>query len=348
MNLSRASTLVLPDLSGVPRSYSRVAAEDTSLDLATSFIQAGLGSMELWARSDRNVPTFLKLSLNAWLQSLGAAEVNEFSDFCVRIDDRVGRFETPQGKLLVSIDTDTYMAIQIGALLDALENHAKGLGRACFEMLIDGVSAWIRPYDYRDTEGYLDYWAESIRSELRNNEDFDAGCKRLGVDFLYVEKDTPAYLKGSIEKWPERKKAYLALLNSHSRGKFGSVISDVLEIVSLPPQLGITQEQWDEMEFEWEAAPLPALLVNFRQHDAIEQCFDAEFENVHETWPEPEHIMLMEYASVDSVKAMMEELGRFMRVLRAIGRISEAASKSKEKANERDHQRRRAGELLAA
>lgn len=348
MNLSRSVTLALPDISAVPINFSRVTSEDSSLDLATSFIQAGLGSMELWEKSGRNVPLFLKLSLNAWLQSIGAKEVAEFSDFSVAIEDRVGSFRTPKSKMILSIDTDCYMAIQVGPLLDALEAHAQGLGKAFFEVFISEVGKWIRPYDYRDSAEFNENWKESVRMELNDGEDFEAGCERLGIEFFPVGKDTPSYLPSPEDCREPRRDEYLPFLKKQARGKFNEVISDLLEIASLPPRLSVQEEELQQLEFEWEMPPVPALLVYFQVHDSIAQCFDEETRNIHEYWPEPQHFMLFDYANVNAVKACLEEVSRFMRVLRAIGRIGEAAKQYKEKSHDGDYQCRRAGKLLAA
>ncbi len=173
----QAPGLVLPSLSGVPTSYSVTKGNDNALKLARSLTTLGLGSADIWKRTNGNLSVFIRNSLNAWLKTIGASDLqNKVSiDFAI-IDDlesQIFRAEAvPDGKLLILLETnDGCGFITIGNQIDLLEEEALGLGRAYYSVLMGALYSWMRIYDSRDAEEYVDRWKESIEMDMEHTVD---------------------------------------------------------------------------------------------------------------------------------------------------------------------------------
>jgi hypothetical protein len=335
--------LVLPVLSGVPTSYTYTHGGDTALSLARSLVTLGLGTAEMWGRLNGNLALFIRNSLNEWLRQIGAGELLGHVDFDFAIVDNLdscGRepVVADGGKLFILLETtDNCGFITIGDQVDLLEKETPGLGRAFFAVLMKNIYSWMRVYDVRDAEEWVERWKEGIEMDMESEEHDDSGttpsveeyCRKNNMDLPNVEAAKPACLRTapSILSGSDQSRS-APLLRQHQHGIYSAWIEPVLAMDAVRrPAYSPSGDLRSQIEDCWEDDPLPNWVVAFRDNDPITQGFDEESQNVYETSHAPTWLDSFDPADVSDVRRVLTYVQRFVEVNRNLVRLMKAIEK---------------------
>ncbi len=195
--------------------------------------------------------------------------------------------------------------LQIGHALDLLEAEAPGLAKAFFFTLLSSLYRWMRIYDYRDAKDYEEMLRDSI-----GMDDEEA---RKQYEFPEVDKAIPTYLTRGLQskRFPEK------MLLKHQHGPFGSWIRHVLAI-SKHDRGSIPCDCREGIDGEFDQRPLPCWLIVFRQHDAVEACFDEEAQTYYESSAAPSLALRFNPCDPHEVALAFESLRNFMEVNREL------------------------------
>jgi hypothetical protein len=331
MNVARQSPgLVLPFLTSIPTSYTHTTGDDNTLTLASTLVELGLGSVELWKRHNSNTPLFIRDSIAAWLSEMGADEMNGQTDVDLAIIEALDNEAKPtDGRLYITLDTpDGCGFIAVGDELELLEKEHAGLGRAFYLLLIGTINQWMDVYDLERTRYYLDNWRENIEQDVEceggciTEEIWAEYCKAHDIDFPDLDASTPACVKHLERKEYRGAKA---LLKQHSSGPYADWIEAVLAMDSVP-QTTDTQSP-HEFEGNWDDMPLPTWVLAFGEHDAIGQAFDDEAGGMNECSHAPTWINTFDPADKKDVRRVLERVRGFVTVNRQIVKLSKMFEK---------------------
>lgn len=267
----------LPSLAGILTDYTYETNLGTLIELCRVLVERGIGNKEIWAKTGQNPLRFAASAIQYSIKQSCGDLLERNVDYQLSITDTLDGYGHPrfrEGELLLSVECHGCGYLLIGPALDALETEAPGLGASFYHLLRRSLYRWMCIYDHVDAEAYsetLHEWAEQ-----------DAEDNQQEYEFPDVEGSIPAFLR---EKDTPKEYKYLKQLRLHQHGHYGSWIKRLLQIhrlcrfrCSLPRQL---------FEDAWDSPPLPALLISFREHDAIEACFEAEAQSMYETSHEP-------------------------------------------------------------
>jgi hypothetical protein len=106
-------------------------------------------------------------------------------------------------------------------------------------------------------------------------------------EFPEVEKALPECIRATLKRdYREGKAQDRALLRRHRNGRFKDWIGRLRRIEQLA-RLPLKQSREYLEEGYYDQAPLPCLLVCFKEHDAIVACFDEESQSMLEATSEP-------------------------------------------------------------
>ncbi len=325
--------LALPSLEGVPTSYSHTTSNDKALKLARSLAVLGFGSVEIWERNNGNLSTFIRNSLNAWLESLGALEFrgNVGYDFAIVEElDIYGCSDNAEHKenLFILLETsDGCGYITIGEQIKQLEREEGGLGRAYYSVLMGTLYSWIRVYDILDAEYFVERWKESVEMEVEygegnatDAENLDDYCKSNGITFPDLEGAIPSCLlnKERVQKGRAQRNC-VSLLKKHRRGLYHEWIEPVLAMAAVrePPD---KQPTWlrELVADGFDDGPLPNWIVGFEDHDPISQAFDEESQNMYEASHQPLWVRSFDPGDVKDVRNVLDYVRRFVEVNRQL------------------------------
>jgi hypothetical protein len=334
--------LILPRLEAQPTLYSRVIGDDVSITLARSFIEAGFGTLDMWNRSG-SCSQFIVNIINDWLRKIGATELSDYAGLNLVFTTEVESEKVVEGTILAFIETSMSGYITIGKAVDAIERFCPGLGRDFYTVLMSSVYRWMRVYDHQDAEMLVEMWRENYEGDAEAaNQSLDEYFKSQEIHIPNVEECIPTYLA----KLDFRKvNAAASRLRQHVGGEFGEWIRTVLEMSVLRPKLKCNER----LDFEWDDGPVPSWLVVYREHDAIEQCWDEESQTWNETSHQPTWMTVFDPADVTSLRRVLEEVEKYVRIAKCLVALGESFKTfSKEREHERLRNRGKRSQLRAA
>lgn len=347
LTFNRQKVFSLPNLSAVPTVFSGNPAKDTSVIMAETFINADLGSMELWRKADGNVHIFLDSALNKWVADRGGKELSRYARFSLDITTNVPGCDLGSYGALVSIESGNSGLCLIGNGLHALESYRAGLARDFYNVLTSSIYRWTFAYTYADAEETVERWIEGTEfPEQLEGETFEQLCKRAGVSFPEVKKFVPDFLKDKRGgKWEpdcsaERLKTLLSKDASFRRTELGSVVENVLKMyeqerVTEIPEREDVDSIWDDN------MPLPGWLIAFERADGVCQCFDEEGRSLLEMTHAPSWYTTFDASSVEQFQKVLTDIQSFIRCNNALERIANTFS-AMEKSNAKQRPSRRA------
>lgn len=283
MTLAPSWPQALPSLAQVPAHYSHEVNGELLYSLCAALTAKGLGSPETWMKCERNCVAFARYSI---MNAIGVERgelLQRNVEWRLEISDKLsdGYFTSEsdppveQGKLCVSASCNGCGYLRIGRALDALEQEAQGLGSAFYWSLLHALYRVMRVYDHDDALMYEEQLREYISEDDTANPD--------EYEFPEVKKALPAYIEQTLDtKWTV---AGQRLLASHANGPHESWVRRLrvlnrLARVQVPTDGEVVRGNYD-------GPPLPALVLAFRDHDAIVACFDEESQHMLEASSEP-------------------------------------------------------------
>jgi len=167
-------------------------------------------------------------------------------------------------------------------------------------------------------ENLIEY-AESEGEESRNQ-----------YEFPEVEKALPECIRASQESRSDLWRIeYRRLLARHSEGRYGSWIRR-LRMIERLSRIRTKAQDPSEYSGNYDAPPLPALLVVFEEHDAVAACFDEESQHMLEVSSEPSVCALFSPASVNEFSDAVRVVQRFVRFNEELCRLIEEIQSSGE------------------
>ena len=299
--MPRGSGLIIPRLDGVPREHQIWQGEKTAARIAMTFLKGGLASEADWRRAHGNPFEFLSKSLNRWVASHGAKEIEDEFKLNVMLSTSLDRYFFNReidsaSELFLTVEPESAGYIVLGPTLRFLETVHPRLPVTFANMFIGTLNRWIRVYDWRDAQERVEAFRECY--EMDPLEDGE-------VELPDIESSIPDYTK----RRPLARKTVERMLPTIKNANVRLLLTAVVELDRLSSR--VIRPTIDEDTGAMLADcgdPLPTLLAVFEKHDAIEGQFDEESQGMLEITPEPNLIIRMEGEDVESVRKGFDAL----------------------------------------
>ena len=326
--------IVLPVIADVPSSYAHTEGGDTAASLASSLVALGLGSAELWQRHNGNPSLFVRSALNEWLDSLGAAELDEHVSLDFAIVDDLDELKPEQRKLFILLETsDGCGFLAVGKALARLEQEEAGLGRSFYIVLQRAFNQWMYVYDAARTEYYLEQCRESIEMDIEDwdgtPEAFARHCKENDVSVPDLASATPACVRDvNLYRESRRIGRHLKRLARHRDGACAQWIEPVLAITAIPKPKRVLDHQ--QMDGAWDDEPLPNWVLAFESYDPITQAFDEERQHMYESSHAPTWIDSFDPSNAIDVRRVLLHVQNMIRINRSLAELAKSLQRSSE------------------
>lgn len=305
--LAPAFVETVPRLDGAPLAYSHELNAELIYELCAALIRAGVAKAGDWKKCNEDALTFAKYSV---MQAIGI-ECGELLrrnvEFQLEIGDAYpdgylyGREpQLDHGVLAVSICCTGAGVFRMGKLVDALEQETKGLGMAFYWTLIRSLYRVMRVYDHDDALRY-----EEMVRELAEQD----GPENQGqYEFPEVKKALPDCIRQTLQRSDPRR--YRKLLKANSNGRFRNWIARLRRLEQLARVR--VRDNSDQIEGNYDAPPLPSLIVFFEERDAITACFDEEAQSMLEGSAEPALFAIFSPDKDEEVARAIAAVSRFV------------------------------------
>jgi hypothetical protein len=283
MTLAPVWPQALPSLAEVAAHYSHEVNGELLYKLCAALTAKGLGSPDTWVKCGRNCVAFARYSIMSAIGAERGELLRRNVEWRLEVSDTLsddyftGDSYPPveQGKLCVTASCNGCGYLRIGAALDELEQEAAGLGAAFYWSLVHALYRVMRIYDHDDALMYEEQLRDYISEDDTANPD--------EYEFPEVKKALPPCVEQTLDtKWTV---AGRRLLASHANGRHGSWIRRLRTLNRLARVQAPTDRE--VVRGNYDGPPLPALILAFRDHDAIVACFDEESQYMLEASSEP-------------------------------------------------------------
>jgi len=305
--LAPAFSQALPVLDGVPVAYHHELRAERLFDLCAALVREGLGTPETWRQCKENPVTFAEQAI---LRRIGAErcdlicrnveyhlQVGDVAD--VDGDDTV----IENGRLALTIECSGAGYLKVGPAVEALEEETEGLGAAFYWMLTFALYRVMRLYNHDDALQYEERMMEYAESDEENKEQYE---------IPKIEEALPVCIRTTLrherDNWMLRARR---LLRKHGTGPYRSWIERLRKIQRLS-RLPLKQSREFLEEGRYDSAPLPSLIVAFRDHDAIVACFDEESQYMLEGSSEPTLGVIFSPRKPEEARNALRLVGRFV------------------------------------
>lgn len=297
----------LPTLENVPASYNHEVHSELLFDLCAALVRCGVARPSHWKQSGGSGDKFVQ---NAICEAITANRLDLLQrniDYYLQIADVIEQFGDDRAleanELAVLITSGNCGYLEIGEALEALEAEERGLGAAFYWQFTYSLYRVMRLYNHHDAqvrEEMLREWAEQEDEESREQ-----------YEFPEVEKGLPDCIRETLKCGDsEHQLRDRRLLLKHQHGKFRAWITRLRRIQRLArlyPKSGR-----DFGDGYYDSAPLPSLLVVFKQHDVICACFDEESQSMLEGSPEPALSIVFSPNDDEEVRKARKVVERFV------------------------------------
>lgn len=326
--LGQGCSETLPSLRRIPASYRLETNSERLYRLCLALVERNLADENLWQQTGKVAVVFARSAIQKLIEGFSGDVLEDKVDYCFEIRDDLGTGywrggALQDGKLMAAFELQACGYLKIGDALDALEEQERFLGAAFYYLLRRSLYRWIRIYDHTDAEAYneqLHEWMEQ-----------DEPASRDAYEFPPVEEAIPEPIR-TAKDWTYTRAR--RLLRKHLQGPFFIWIQKLLTLHRLSRLKG----QVTRFEGEYDDPPVPSLLVVFREHDAIEACFDHESEHYNETTNEPSCAVCFRPEIGEEFDAAIRSMAIFLRVnMELAGLISLLNGKEEEHAGQREH-----------
>jgi len=190
--LAPAFTQALPNLAGIPNSYSHEFHAELLYDICATLVREGIGEPETWTESERSTVLFAQSSI---LKGIGAERrelLERNVEYHLSVSDLAERDseEVPlgHGRLAVTVECGGSGFLKVGPAIAALEEEAEGLGAAFYWTLTYAMYRVMRIYNHDDA---LEY--EERMKEYAEEEDHPGQ-----YEFPEVEKALPECIRKTL------------------------------------------------------------------------------------------------------------------------------------------------------
>jgi hypothetical protein len=306
--LAPAFGLALPSLAGVRTEYSHEVNAELVYELCAALTREGLGTEEIWLQSGKNALVFAKQATRSAIGADRCDLLERNVEYHLDVSDQLGCSGSDNvleaGQLVVTIECAGSGYVKIGPALDALETEAEGLGAAFYWVLLNALYRVMRVYDHSDALLY--------EERLHEYADEDDEENRGQYEFPEVEKALPECIRKTLkregENWRLRDRR---LLRRFKDGKYRSWIKRLRRIQRLA-RLPLKQSREYVEASNYDDAPLPSLLLTFKEHDAVTACFDEESQYMMEGTNEPTLCVVFSPRKSEEVRHALRVVKRFV------------------------------------
>ena len=285
----------LPTLENTATSYSHEVHSELLYDLCASLVRCAMGRPSHWTLSSGSGNQFVHNAIRASITDERLALLQRNIEYHLQIADVIEQYgydrALESSELAVLVTSGNCGYLEIGEALDALEREEEGLGAAFYWQFTASLNRVLRLYNHDDA-----FLHEERLRECAEQEDED---NREQYEFPEVEEGLPECIRKTLKRGDGRHRlSDRRLLLKHQNGTFGVWIRRLRRIQRLARLYPRTGR--DLADGYYDSAPLPSLLVVFKQHDVIAACFDEESQYMLEGTPEPalHHLVEMSLCSV--------------------------------------------------
>jgi hypothetical protein len=306
--LAPAFGQALPSLADVRSEYNHEVNAELVYELCAALVREGLGTVETWKKSGGNALAFAQHAMMSAIGTERGDLLQRNVEYHLEVSDQLGRAgsdaELESGQLVLTIECGGSGYFRIGPALDALEAEAEGLGAAFYWALTFALYRVMRIYNHDDALMY----EERMRDYAAEDEEEN----RSQYEIPEVEKALPECIRKTQKRqgldWKMRERD---LLRSFSKGKFRSWFERLQRIQCLS-RLPLKQSrEYLELGY-YDDPPLPALLIVFKEHDAITACFDEEGQYMMEGTAEPIVCVVFSPRQPEQVRHAIRIVDRFI------------------------------------
>jgi hypothetical protein len=277
LTLGAGSCDVLPSLQSVRSTFQIETNGELLYRLCIALVERKLVDEELWLPSGKIPIVFARNAIQKRIDQMCGAAFEENLQYGFEVCDdpdsdyRRGESVGP-GCLVAMFELQTAGFAIMGEAMKALDTQEQSLGAAFYIVLTDAVRNWMRVYDHRAADWYNEQLGDMMTDDDPENRDH--------YEFPDVEKAIPIGVK-EVDAWPLH--AARRLLRKHLDGPFAGWIEPLFRIV------GFSKLHKDTVSVEenYDAPAVPSLLIVFREHDAIQACWDEEAAHYYESSFEP-------------------------------------------------------------
>ena len=308
--LAPAFGQALPELRDVPLDYTHETNRELLFELCAALVREGLGSEEIWKESRGSAIRFAQAAIASGIGAEQAKRLSQNVEYHLGTTDALEQYgnDVPlgSGRLAVVIECTGAGYFKIGPAIEAMEAEAEGLGAAFYWTLTHALYRVMRLYDHDDALMY----EEQLREYAAQDNEENQGQ----YEFPEVDKALPECIRKTLKRDHHEGKAHdRALLRRHREGHFGSWIERLRSIERLA-RLPLKQSREHLEDGSYDQPPLPCLLVCFKEHDAIEACFDEERQSMLEASAEPTVCAIFSPANRTEVRNAIGIVERFIRL----------------------------------
>jgi len=295
-------------LEGLPTSYSHEFRAELLFDLCAALVREGLGTPEAWHKCGEDPLVFAQRSMMAAIGEDRWNLLQRNVEYHLQISDIADEdgYTKPLGNglLALTIECSGSGFLKIGPAIEALERECKGLGAAFYWTLTYALYPIMRLYNHDDAFQYEERMREYAEAE-------DEGQKEQ-YEFPDVQKALPECVRETLPH-DSRTSSLQArrLLTQHRGGTYRSWLEHLRRIQQLS-RLRLRVPQEFPIDGNYDSAPLPALLVAFKEQDAVIACFDEESQYMLEGSAEPTLAVLFSPTKPEEVREAVRIAGRFV------------------------------------
>jgi len=294
----------LPSLRRIPASYRLETNGECLYRFCLALVERDLADEKLWQRSGKIAVVFARSAIHKLIEEFSGSALDGKVEYGCEVRDDLGTGywrsgALGDGKLMAMFELQACGYLKIGAALAALEEQERFLGAAFYFLLRRSLNRWIRIYDHTDAEFYNEQLHEWMEQDDPQNRD--------AYEFLPVEEAIPEAVRTAAD-WtcPSARR----LLRRHLQGPHSVWIRKLLALHRLSQLKG----QVARFEGEYDDAPVPSLLLVFRENDAIQACFDHESDRYNESTNEPSCAVCFRPEIGDEFDAALRTMAIFLRV----------------------------------
>ena len=306
--LAPAFGLALPSLDTVPTAYTHEFHAELLYDLCAALVSEGLGTPETWMQCSESALVFAQ---HAIMSAIGEDRSNLLQrnvEYHLSVSDVADRggcdTALEDGRLMVTIVCGGAGYLKIGPAIEALEQEAEGLGAAFYWAFTHALYRVMRLYNHDDAREY--------EERMREYAEEDDPANRSQYEFPEVEKALPDCIRRSLETvYVHRALDQRQILCRHRSGRYRAWL-DRLRTIERLARVPFSRPVELIESGNYDSAPLPCLIVVFKENDAIAACFDEEGQYMLEGTSEPCLAVAFSLREPKEVREAIRVVGRFI------------------------------------
>jgi hypothetical protein len=309
--MASGNHLLIPCLDQFPHEYHFHAGERAAIRLARSLLELDIADPSDWQHVRRDPTHYVQAILNRWINLHGGKAIRR--RFCLRlmlsevVDEYLdGGEPDPDGRrLYLFLHPDSAAYAVAGPTLELLDREHPRLPATFYHLFTGALNRWVRVYDHRDAEDRVEMLREWAEGEEEQYEIAD------------VAGATPPCMKQKVLT-----KGLNGLKARVRRGEAQALIRGALELERISTAVQ-RPEYTDDMREQLMDTnpPLPAALVVFAEHDAVEAHFEDESQSRGEATPEPNLVLPLNGFDPESVRSAFQMLEVLCQTLAAASRL---------------------------